>query len=155
MIYDTIHFMQRTVTSLEETKLFAEELVLVLKGKVSKDRATLLLLHGDLGAGKTTLTKAIAKTLGVKENVQSPTFVIQKNYETTDDVFKRLVHIDAYRIEDPKELLKIRINETLGLPKTLVIVEWPKQGGDVFANPDLELNLEFIDEQTRKITFDN
>lgn len=99
---------------------------------INPDGATILALQGDLGAGKTTLTKALAKELGIEETVVSPTFVIAKFYELFDDAqgktpFIRLVHIDAYRIESNEELQPLGWEEIIQQPKTLVIVEWPER----------------------------
>jgi tRNA threonylcarbamoyladenosine biosynthesis protein TsaE len=93
--------------------------------------ATVLALQGDLGAGKTTLTKALAQQLGVAETVVSPTFVIAKYYDTAngdfDPLFDTLVHMDAYRIESLDELGPLGWDALLQRPKTLVIVEWPEK----------------------------
>src|ERR1035437_464305 len=79
--------------------------------KMKNNKAKVVALSGDLGAGKTTLTQELAKLLGVKENVVSPTFIIMKIYKINSSKynshFKQLVHIDAYRLESPAELLKI------------------------------------------------
>src|ERR1700739_2778621 len=80
-----------------------------------EDRATVVTLSGDLGAGKTTFVQAAANALGIEENVTSPTFVIEKIYQLPkkSDVrhrfFKRLVHVDAYRLEGPAELEKLGV----------------------------------------------
>lgn len=109
-----------TVDDLENT---AKELLKNLT--FSDDRATVLGLAGDIGAGKTTLIKSLANILGVEENVTSPTFVIAKFYETKNESFKKLIHIDAYRIDDSSELDKIGWEEILKEPNSLVVVEWP------------------------------
>jgi tRNA threonylcarbamoyladenosine biosynthesis protein TsaE len=147
--YYIIVCMDITLKTLDETRAFASSLLSLAKA-LKQDKATVVALHGDLGAGKTTLTQFIAEALGVKEDVVSPTFVIQKSYETKDPEIKKLVHIDAYRIEKPEEFRTLRIEDTLRDPDSLVIVEWPKQGGEHFANPSLEVFLEVVDETTRK-----
>lgn len=91
------------------------------------DSAVVVALSGELGAGKTTLTQAIARELGVSVVVQSPTFVISKYYDTTDERFDHLVHIDAYRIEKESELIPLRWESLLKQPRTVVIVEWPER----------------------------
>ncbi len=112
---------------------FGEERVgkiaLAVLGKLaaSPEGATVLALTGDLGAGKTTLAQAIARELGVQAPVQSPTFVISKYYDTADGRFDRLVHVDAYRIEEESELAPLRWDELLRLPRTLIVVEWPER----------------------------
>lgn len=90
-------------------------------------KAIVVGLSGDLGAGKTTLVQALAKTLGVTETVTSPTFVIAKWYETNDLTWKTLIHIDAYRIEDEEELTVLGWEEMINTPETLIVVEWPEK----------------------------
>jgi tRNA threonylcarbamoyladenosine biosynthesis protein TsaE len=89
--------------------------------------ATIVGLTGNLGAGKTTLVKSIAKILGVSEIIISPTFVIAKFYDSGDDRWQHLVHVDAYRIEDIGELAPLGWQEIVQSPNTLVIVEWPER----------------------------
>jgi tRNA threonylcarbamoyladenosine biosynthesis protein TsaE len=76
---------------------------------------------------KTTLVKAIAKELGITETITSPTFVIAKYYDTKDARFTKLIHIDAYRIEDPKELEVLGWDSIKKEPNTLVVIEWPEK----------------------------
>ncbi len=109
----------------QETRKVAERLLSVITAH--PERATVIGLSGDLGAGKTTLAKSIAEMLGVQDTVQSPTFVIAKFYPTTGDVFNSLVHIDAYRIESIDELAPLGWQEILTRPGTIVIVEWPER----------------------------
>lgn len=89
-------------------------------------------LQGDLGAGKTTLTQHIAKQLGVSKRALSPTFSLIRNYNVgrgtigTSDV-GRLVHVDAYRIENERELFALDLDEELMEPGTVMVVEWPEK----------------------------
>jgi tRNA threonylcarbamoyladenosine biosynthesis protein TsaE len=89
--------------------------------------AGIIALSGDLGAGKTTLAAAVARALGVTEQVVSPTFVIAKFYPLEGKRYDRLVHIDAYRIESPEELVPLQWNDFVSDPNTLVIIEWPER----------------------------
>lgn len=93
---------------------------------LEKGNNVVLGLVGNLGAGKTTFSKIFAKKLGVSEEVVSPTFVIMKVYKTNNDLFKEFVHIDAYRISDPLEIDKLKINQYFEKQQTLTIVEWPE-----------------------------
>ncbi|MEO5646277.1 MAG: tRNA (adenosine(37)-N6)-threonylcarbamoyltransferase complex ATPase subunit type 1 TsaE [Candidatus Paceibacterota bacterium] len=116
--------MERTYSESDIEGIAEEVLGLLSPSDVE---ATVLALQGDLGAGKTTLTKTLAVQLGVSETVVSPTFVIAKFYTPTKQGFEHLVHIDAYRIEDLNELRPLGWEKILQQPKTLVIVEWPEK----------------------------
>lgn len=99
----------------------------VIASLVPGATATVVGLRGDLGAGKTTLVQALARSLGVATPVVSPTFVIAKFYETNHSQYKRLVHVDAYRIEDVGELEPLGFDEIIKDPNTLLVVEWPER----------------------------
>ncbi len=108
----------------------------------------LILLSGDLGAGKTTLTKGIAAGLGAarEEDVTSPTFTLVHKYEGS----RRVYHVDLYRIEDLHDF------ETLGLEdifseQAVVIVEWPDRLKLRTDWPIVRIQLEHVAEDTRKI----
>lgn len=90
--------------------------------------ATIIGLVGDLGTGKTTLTQAIARTLGITETVVSPTFMIAKFYPTSSAYpWRQLVHVDAYRIDEEKELDPLGWDTLLQTSETLIVVEWPER----------------------------
>ncbi len=116
--------MERTYLE-SETEDIAKELLALMTPSVTG--ATVLALQGDLGAGKTTLTKSLAALLGVQDTVVSPTFVIAKFYPTVSDWFEGVVHIDAYRIEQLDELGPLGWDRILQQPKTLVVIEWPEK----------------------------
>lgn len=87
-------------------------------------------LSGELGAGKTTLTKGILSYFGVNPaDVTSPTFSIMNIYHASDhtDVAKEIVHIDTYRLEEADELLEIGFEEYISDPDTITIIEWPEK----------------------------
>ena len=131
------------------SKVFVRELTAGTRGTVSR----VVGLSGDLGAGKTTFSKAVAEVLGVGEVVSSPTFAIQKQYKTQNAVFEEFVHIDAYRIEDIKEVETLRFAELFSKPKTLVFIEWPEKIAEVLPRETIVLSFETIDENTRKISY--
>lgn len=112
----------------------------------------LILLSGDLGAGKTTLTKGIASGLGAaaEEDVTSPTFTLVHKY----DGGNRVYHVDLYRIGDLHDL------ETLGLEdvfaeKAVVIVEWPEKFTMRTDWPVLRIHLEHVAEDSRRVTIED
>lgn len=114
-------------------------------------------LSGDLGAGKTTFSKAVAKELGIQEVVTSPTFGIQKQYKITNprftEYFTEFVHIDAYRIEDIKETEPLRFVELFQKSNTLIFIEWPEKIAEILPKDTIVLSFESIDENTRKISY--
>lgn len=108
---------EHNVKSLSGTARLAERFAKSLKG------GEIILLNGDLGAGKTTFAKSLLKSLGVKEAVTSPTFTIMKRYE--GEKFS-LNHFDLYRIESTEELEELGFDEYLSEPNAISIVEWNK-----------------------------
>jgi tRNA threonylcarbamoyladenosine biosynthesis protein TsaE len=115
-------------------------------------RATTLGLTGMLGAGKTTFVQSMAKNLGVKEHVTSPTFVIARFYDIPEHPqFRRFVHIDAYRIESSDELRPLRFDELCADPTNLIVVEWPELLGDNFPKEALRFYIDSVDATTRRI----
>lgn len=102
----------------EDMKTFAREL--------AKKKYPLLLLFGELGAGKTTFTKAYGEALGIQE-IKSPTFSIVEEHPYAHGVF---YHMDLYRIEDEEELYALGFEEYFDRPGCIVI-EWPQVGLDL------------------------
>jgi tRNA threonylcarbamoyladenosine biosynthesis protein TsaE len=136
----------------KELPLFVTEVLTLLKQQPAEG-ATVVALSGDLGAGKTTWTQALGKALGVVETLTSPTFTIMKGYETTDEIFSQLVHMDAYRIDDEAELAPLRFCDILATPKTLFVIEWAEKIHEALPPDVFWITLEIKDETTRIATF--
>lgn len=138
-----------TRVALYELPYFARNILAALMLEEKKDAATVLALEGTLGAGKTTFVQALARELGVTDTVQSPTYVLMKNYplelssasENTNKKFTKLVHIDAYRLESPEEFDALRPQEFLNDPQALVVVEWPQKLEGRLPTPDMTLTF--------------
>ena len=134
--------MDHDVTTLEQLESYAESFLGSLS--VFDDTATLITLTGDLGAGKTTFTQILGKKLGVTSEVTSPTYVIEQRYDIEHEHFSTLVHIDAYRLEQEDDALKIGLDQTLNDPKNLVIIEWPEKIADFlekYLKTDITIEL--------------
>ena len=117
--------MKSISKNIRETASFAEYLLKkILKKNSNKKRASVIGLCGELGAGKTTFTQELAKLLDIKDKVVSPTFVLIKIYKLKSTNYKRFIHIDAYRLEKPEELLKLGWPDLIKDPKNLILVEW-------------------------------
>lgn len=109
--------------SLKETELFAKKVSKIL------EQNELLLLFGGLGSGKTTFVKYLLRVLKFKKcEVSSPSFTIVQEYNNS---FKKVYHIDLYRIENESELLEIGLEEILN-ENDLILVEWPEIGMKIF-----------------------
>jgi tRNA threonylcarbamoyladenosine biosynthesis protein TsaE len=117
------------------------------------DEATVVGLYGNLGSGKTTFTQAVARELGVEDVVTSPTFVIEKLYETNNKIFARLIHIDAYRLESGKELQVLNFEELVENPNNLILIEWPENVKEILPENHIKIYCEFVDERTRSFRF--
>jgi len=109
-------------------------------------------LYGDLGSGKTTFTQAIAKIFDIKEDITSPTFVIEKMYDIKNGGFKKLVHIDAYRLDLAKELLALDWEKTLSDPKNIIFIEWPERVLEALPKNHAKIFFKFLSENEREIT---
>lgn len=138
----------------DESELASLALKLVQRLSIEKqaDKAAVLALHGDLGAGKTSFVKALAQALGVSEVVTSPTFVIMKQYDTEEGApFDHLVHIDAYRIENIDEMRVLRFEEVLAQKDTIICIEWAEKIQELLPAHTVEMNIQ-IKEESRVIT---
>lgn len=140
--------------SLEETQKLAREWLASLSAPTSESGATIVGLYGNLGAGKTAFTQAVARELGIEEPTTSPTFVIEKLYETKHSFFKRLVHIDAYRLDAGRELTALDFEILVENPNNLILIEWPENVKEILPESHLKIRCEFVDETTRKFEFE-
>lgn len=107
-----------------------------------------LLLLGDLGAGKSELTRGIAKGLGIAATVASPSFTILNVY---DEGRLPLYHFDWYRLNDAEELYEMGMDEYLG-GDGVAVVEWPSQCPEAIPETRLEISIEPVGETERNIT---
>jgi len=91
----------------------------------------IVLLYGELGAGKTTFVKGIAEFFGVKKKITSPTFALMNVYDVKPI---KLVHVDTYRLKDEQELIDIGIEDYLGKPDAICVIEWPEKLSTIIKN---------------------
>jgi tRNA threonylcarbamoyladenosine biosynthesis protein TsaE len=125
----------------EETEAFGARIAALLRP------GDVLALHGDLGAGKTTLARGILRGLGFEGEVASPTFPIVLPYE---ELALPVWHVDLYRVEDPAELPELALDEALD--GGALLVEWPERMGDALWPHALRLTLRRVGEGARALT---
>jgi tRNA threonylcarbamoyladenosine biosynthesis protein TsaE len=103
--------------------------------------ATTIALRGNLGSGKTTFVQELAKELGITDLVQSPTYVLMKSYPISYKHFNRLVHIDAYRLENAEEFKTLKPQSLFNDGHALICVEWPERVGKALPTADIVINF--------------
>ncbi|MGB9988314.1 tRNA (adenosine(37)-N6)-threonylcarbamoyltransferase complex ATPase subunit type 1 TsaE [Pseudoduganella rhizocola] len=98
-------------------------------------------LHGDLGAGKTALTRALIQSAGHKGNVKSPTYTLSEPYKVElDGQPVNIIHYDLYRMSSPEEFLDAGFREDFN-GRNVCIVEWPEKGEPVLPDADIDIFL--------------
>ena len=133
---------------LDELVAFGDAL-----GQAARDALPCVItLAGDLGTGKTTLTRAIGRGFGVLEPVTSPTFALVHEYHVASS--DRLFHLDLYRITGPHELANIGW-EMLLAERALLVIEWPDRAGDLIPPGAFAVALAHVeaDASRRRVTW--
>jgi tRNA threonylcarbamoyladenosine biosynthesis protein TsaE len=141
--------------SSKETQKIASELVLKLQKSRPQKHAVVIALEGELGAGKTTFVKAFAKKLGIKSHITSPTFVLMKQYPIKKSAFKLLIHIDAYRLTNYKDLLPLGIKELISNPENVILIEWSERVKQILPSKCFTVHIDHTGENQRKISIIN
>lgn len=139
---------------IENISAFAKGVLSFLEDAKLKqvEGSTTVALSGNLGAGKTTFTKAFAQEIGITETITSPTFVIAKFYELKNQPWKKFIHIDAYRLESGDELSKLGFTEFFKDPENLIFIEWPENVKSILPKRFTTISFEVVDEETRKVS---
>lgn len=134
---------------VEATRRIGERLARALRP------GDVLLLHGDLGAGKTALTQGIGRGLGVADRVQSPTFTLVNEYGADGRVpgITHLYHLDLYRLGGPDDLESIAFDDYLAAADGVTVVEWPERAGRHLPDAYLLVGLEILPDG-RRLTFE-
>lgn len=134
--------IEKITHSKEQTMELAEKLVSLLPNGIT------LTFTGDLGAGKTTFVRGLAKGLNIKEVVQSPTFNIMKIYLKGD---RPLIHIDAYRLADINS--DIGLDEYIGYETGITVIEWPIYIENLIPDYSIQVEITNLGNDDRKIVF--
>ncbi len=131
------------IKDLKDTNKFAKKFAKILKG------GEVVLLGGDLGAGKTTFTKAVLRALGVKDDVTSPTFTIMREYQGKK--FK-IYHFDMYRLGSGQEAKEFGLEDYIYSKdkSSLVFIEWPENVKDILSGDFIRVDISILDENRRQ-----
>ena len=145
--------MKIVTNSFEETQQAG---IIFAKSLLDKHAPLVILLFGDLGAGKTTFMQGLAKGLGITRRLISPTFIIVRKYEipgskTQDVRIKQLYHIDLYRTQTVNDLKSLGIKEILQQKDAIVAIEWPEKLGELSPKNRWEITFTTLGENARSI----
>ena len=147
--------MEFITDSAKQTQKLAAKIIEEAAAKKTGG-ALVLALQGELGAGKITFVQGLAKALGVKERILSPTFVIMKHFNIlTFKRFSNFYHIDCYRIENPRELMELRFTKIVADPKNIVTIEWAEKIKKSLPEKTIWLKFEHRGEDERSIKISN
>ena len=137
---------ERTIAGADAMRAFGEVIARSVRP------GDLLLLHGDLGAGKTTLAQGIAHGLGIEQTVTSPTFTIVSEYpiEPVHGI-DRLFHLDLYRLTDPHELESFGFDEYVRPDRAVSLIEWPERAVGFFPPESIVIEIESPEPETRHV----
>ncbi|MBD3330610.1 tRNA (adenosine(37)-N6)-threonylcarbamoyltransferase complex ATPase subunit type 1 TsaE [Candidatus Peregrinibacteria bacterium] len=112
----------------------------------------IICIYGDLGSGKTFLSKHIAENMGIDRfSVKSPTYTYIREYRMGK---KKLYHIDLYRLTESDDLLEMELEEIFEIPDNIVIIEWADRLKNKVPATSHKIYLEYINENTRKIKYE-
>ena len=122
-----------------------------LAGKISGGGP--VCFYGDLGAGKTTLIQGIARGLGIRGRVISPTFIIARRYKIPAK--KRFLwHIDLYRLDGPEDIKPLGIQQLWQDPANILLIEWPERAAALLPEKRWEIQITAVGENKRKISYE-
>lgn len=131
--------------SKSQTEKLGVELSKKLKAK------DVVCLYGDLGSGKTTFVKGLARGLKVRSRVISPTFIIIRSHLTRGEEINCLYHVDLYRLESLKQIKEVGIKDIFYDKKAVVVIEWPEKAKKILPKKRWEVFFKQKDKETREI----
>ena len=142
--------LERSINSIKELEQFASELTEIIHPN------SVILLNGEMGAGKTSFVQAFSRLSGVKQAVRSPTFIVHSEYKANKNL--EIHHLDLYRLENPSELKELNIKDSLN-DDSYIFIEWADKFEDelkeLFSDKNVyKLDFEIVDENIRSIKFE-
>jgi tRNA threonylcarbamoyladenosine biosynthesis protein TsaE len=143
------------VSTLEVISHSPDETVAIGKALADSLRdGDVVLLHGDLGAGKTTVAKGIASALGIEDVVSSPSFSLVNEYDTgIASAVSRLYHLDLYRLRSEGDLATIGFEDFASPADGVTLVEWPERAATALPKRFLLIEIETVGSGSRRMRF--
>lgn len=140
------NFINKTfiTNNFEETQKLGKDFAKIL------EKGDVVALYGDLGSGKTTFVQGLAKGLGIKQRIISPTFVIVRSYKSEVISF---YHIDLYRAESERDIEGLGIEEIINNKNNIVVIEWAEKLRNYLPKKRIDINFSYKDENKRNINF--
>jgi len=115
---------------------------------LTNKKALIIGLEGELGSGKTTFIKAVAKGLGIKRRLTSPSFVLMKKY-------RNFYHIDCYRIKNYKDILALDFQEIVSNPQNIILIEWAERIRKILPKDAIRIRFKILSERQRRVIISN
>lgn len=141
--------MEITTENAQETNELGKRIAADL---VKNKSTNVILLNGELGAGKTTFVQGFAKSLGINDRVTSPTFILLREHEVSTHGFHKLYHLDLYRLEGDLEKTanELGLKEIANDPSNILLVEWADKLDKYFPKEAIEINIRKASDSQRK-----
>ena len=154
----------RLSNSANETKKIGQQFVARLLNKREKrGNALVFALEGELGSGKTIFVQGLARGLGIKQTITSPTFILIRRYflprsfltGKKQNDFRNFYHIDCYRLEKPWQLQELEFNNIINDAGNIVAIEWADKIKQILPPDSIRIKFELLTQEKRRIIFTN
>jgi len=142
--------MEIVTKSAQETAALGEKIANQL---IINHQPLIIALTGELGSGKTIFVQGLAKGLGIKERILSPTFVMIREYQvhSAKCIAHKFFHVDLYRVENEKDIESLGLAEIWSDPKNLVAIEWAEKIKKILPGKRIDIHLGYLKEDKRRI----
>jgi tRNA threonylcarbamoyladenosine biosynthesis protein TsaE len=145
----------KIINSAEEMAVFAKEYLSIIEktDNQNADTATVIALSGDLGAGKTTFVQGIAKELKAEGRVISPTFIIERIHALNHKKWEKMVHIDAYRLNNQEEMSALKWSDLIDDAGNIIFIEWPEKVDGAIPENAYKIRFKHLEGDKREVNY--